>query len=179
MTSNTDATKYYSNKQERMIARSLCWYCVTGSGATACRPGDIYNDTWLGECKTHVTLQNQIKFYWDHWSKINLEATSKLRQPALFVDDGSQQYSSTYVLCHPLAYMNKFMLGNASFRSGKTSLSIRVKDIESAYGVAKTLRQSKPELSDKCIAFSVKFHGISMIVVPLEEFKSAFGDYVC
>ena len=93
---NKQATKFYSNKQENMIANLLGWSVVSGSGAAAGHPGDISSDDWLGECKTHISPGKQIVFYSDTWSKIVEEATSKFKYPVLFVDDGSQTTYNTW-----------------------------------------------------------------------------------
>ena len=92
------ATKDYSIKQEKLIADYLNWKCVVASGARACHPGDIKSDYWLGECKTHVTTGNRIKFMYKEWAKICEEAMSKFRFPVLFVDDGSQQIATTWCM---------------------------------------------------------------------------------
>ena len=93
---NKDATKFYSNKQEKMIADLLGWTVVSGSGAAAGHPGDITCDDWLGECKTHISPGKQNVFYSDVWTKIVEEATSKFKYPVLFVDDGSQTSYNTW-----------------------------------------------------------------------------------
>lgn len=92
------ATKVYSNKQEKMIASYLGWSVVSGSGARDFHPGDIISDDWIGECKTHVKLQDNIVFYKQHWLKIQKEALSVNKYPALFVDNGSQQIDKTWVV---------------------------------------------------------------------------------
>lgn len=94
----TIATKDYSSKQEHLIADFLDWQVVPGSGATACIPGDIRSDTWLGECKTHTSSGKKIQFHAEVWDKIQEEATSKYKYPAYFVDDGSQRLDRTWVL---------------------------------------------------------------------------------
>lgn len=81
-----------------MIADYLEWECVVASGARACHPGDIISDLWLGECKTHVTTGNRIKFVYKEWEKICEEAMSKFKFPILFVDDGSQKESNTWCM---------------------------------------------------------------------------------
>ena len=90
--------KYYSSKQENMIANKLGWRVVTGSGARSTHPGDVESDEWLGECKTHESLGHKIVFYQSVWKKISDEASSKYKFPALFVDDGSQISSNTWVM---------------------------------------------------------------------------------
>lgn len=92
------ATKDYSSKQEKMIADYLGWECVVASGARDCHPGDIITDNWLGECKTHVTTGNRIKFMFRDWDKIIEEATSKFKFPVLFADDGSQKEQNTWCM---------------------------------------------------------------------------------
>ena len=83
--------KYYSNKQETTVASYLGWSVVTGSGSRSTLPGDIQSDEWLGECKTHETTGHKIIFYHSVWTKLQDEAISKYKFPALFVDDGSQK----------------------------------------------------------------------------------------
>lgn len=95
---NQTSTKYFSNKQENMIARLLNWTVVKGSGARSLHPGDIQSDVWLGECKTHETPGHKIIFNQRVWKKIVDEAVSKYRFPALFVDDGSQTIMHTWVM---------------------------------------------------------------------------------
>lgn len=91
-------TKECSSKQEKLIAGYLGWKCVPASGARACRPGDISNELWLGECKTHMKPGIRIKFIFKEWLKIYEEATSKFKFPVLFVDDGSQTIENTWCM---------------------------------------------------------------------------------
>lgn len=92
------ATKDYSNKQEKEVARFLDWQVVSGSGAAACVPGDIISGEWLGECKTHVKPDQRITFKKDVWNKLCEEAIMKRRKPVLIVDDGSQKLSKTWCM---------------------------------------------------------------------------------
>ena len=91
-------TKYYSDKQEKLISSMLGWSVVSGSGSRSCHPGDVTNRYWLGECKTKTSVSKTISFSFNHWNKICGEATAMKKVPALFVDDGSQTASSTWVL---------------------------------------------------------------------------------
>ncbi len=90
--------KYYSDRQEHMIADYLGWSVVSGSGARSTLPGDIRSEDWLGECKTHKTPGQMISFKHKVWKKIQDEASSKFKFPALFVDDGSQTVENTWVM---------------------------------------------------------------------------------
>lgn len=92
------ATKDYSIKQEKMVADYLGWECVVASGARPCHPGDIISDYWMGECKTHVTTGNRVRFNFKEWEKICDEAMSRGKFPVLFSDDGSQKDKNTWCM---------------------------------------------------------------------------------
>ena len=91
-------TKTYSKAQEIKLSRALGWKRVSGSGSRPGVPGDIEGPEWLGECKTHMSRTNRVKFCSDVWDKIADEAAAKFKRPALFVDDGSQLLDYTWVL---------------------------------------------------------------------------------
>ena len=99
--------KEASTKQESMIAKSLAWKTVTGSGSTPFRKGDVVSDKWLGECKTHTSSGHKIVFDLDVWSKIKDEAQVHNRFPVLFVDDGSQKLSETWA-CFQVSPFSEF-----------------------------------------------------------------------
>lgn len=90
--------KLFSTKQEKQIAEFLDWHRVSGSGARPNAPGDIAGVEWLGECKTHVTPMHKIHFDLKIWNKIAEESASQFKQPAYFVDDGSQKINRTWVI---------------------------------------------------------------------------------
>lgn len=94
----SDATKQYSNIQERRVAEALGWERVVASGARDFHPGDVRSDLWLGECKTHTSQEHKIFFSQDVWNKLSAEALSQFRFPVMFVDDGSQRLDRTWVL---------------------------------------------------------------------------------
>lgn len=96
MKMDQNPTKYYSCKQEHMIAEYLGWDVVPGSGARDFHPGDIRSDCHLGECKTHTKSVNDIKFYSRVWNKIQHEAESEMRCPVLFTDNGTQKIENTW-----------------------------------------------------------------------------------
>lgn len=91
-------TKYYSDRQEKLVADYLNMDKVPGSGAFSGSPGDVSGNQWLIECKTHTTSPFPIKFSKKVWNKISKEAISKFKFPALITDDGSQSLSNTYVM---------------------------------------------------------------------------------
>lgn len=104
------ATKDFSSVQENMVANLLGWKVVAGSGAAACRPGDVINDAWLGECKTHVTPNHKILFNRSVWNKICKEASVQHRFPVLLTDDGSQKLSKTWCI----TYLHSVDLSNCT-----------------------------------------------------------------
>ena len=48
------STRYYSNRQEKKVAKVVTGKRQANSGATAFAKGDIITDTFLIECKTKV-----------------------------------------------------------------------------------------------------------------------------
>ena len=118
-------TKYYSELQENRISGYLGWHTVVGSGATPTKPGDIYSEQWLGECKTHTKKSDKVVFKLEHWLKIKKEAQSKFKYPVLFVDNGTQDIHYTwclidYSLCCPLGAT----LVNVNMRPATNSITI-------------------------------------------------------
>lgn len=90
--------KFYSDRQEKMIASYLGWRQVIGSGAKPFIPGDVGAYDWLGECKTHTSEKTNIIFQVKHWNKISDEAMSRHRYPVLFTDNGTQRPENTWVM---------------------------------------------------------------------------------
>lgn len=45
-------TRFYSNRQEKQVAKALDGKQVSNSGATAFNKGDVKTVSWLIECKT-------------------------------------------------------------------------------------------------------------------------------
>lgn len=102
------STKDFSNKQEQMIATYLDWKQVVGSGSRPTFTGDVISDEWLGECKTHTKPDHKIVFDIKVWNKIVSEASAKFKQPAYFVDDGSQKSARTWVMFMAMDLSSRF-----------------------------------------------------------------------
>lgn len=94
-----NSTKYYSTKQEKMVADALGGYAIGGSGAMPTNPGDVKTYDWLVECKTHTEPGHTIFFDLAVWKKIEEESMATHRKPVLIVDDGSQKEQTTWCLC--------------------------------------------------------------------------------
>ena len=90
--------KDYSKAQETTVADFLDWSRVSGSGARPTHPGDIVSDEWLGECKTHTSRGQKVKFEYKVWAKLVDEAASQFKSPAYFSDDGSQFVENCWVM---------------------------------------------------------------------------------
>lgn len=52
---NKNSTRYFSNKQEKSVAKYIGGKQTANSGATKFVKGDILTDEWLIECKTTMT----------------------------------------------------------------------------------------------------------------------------
>lgn len=112
--------KEYSSKQEQKIADYLDWKQVTGSGSRPTFTGDVENSEWLGECKTHVSSGHKIFFDSKVLDKIVSEAAAKFKQPAYFVDDGSQNISKTWVMFLDRDVSSRFVIEEYPFKISNT-----------------------------------------------------------
>lgn len=88
-------TRFYSNKQEKKIAKAVQGQQVANSGATAFRKGDVTTENWLFEAKTKTTESKSfsIKREWIEKNKEEAFAMGK-DYSALVIDfgDGEQFY---------------------------------------------------------------------------------------
>lgn len=59
-------TRWYSNKQEKAVAKVVDGKQVANSGASDFKKGDVTTDSWLIECKTTTTVKKSfsIKQEW-------------------------------------------------------------------------------------------------------------------
>lgn len=90
--------KEASERQEKLVANYMGWQVVSGSGARPFRPGDVQNEHYLVECKTHVKEQKNVVFFKAHWDKIQKESISTGKYPALVTDNGTQDKNATWVM---------------------------------------------------------------------------------
>ena len=91
----TRPTRWYSNKQEKKIAKSLSGRQVANSGATAFNKGDVTTDLFLIEAKT-VTKPQKTFTVKREWIDKNREEAFAMGKSysALAIDfgDGEQHY---------------------------------------------------------------------------------------
>lgn len=88
-------TRFYSKQQENRIAKSIGGKRVANSGATAFHKGDVTNDLFLIEAKTHTEFRENFTVKHD-WIDKNREEAFQMgkRYSALVLDwgDGENHY---------------------------------------------------------------------------------------
>lgn len=65
-------TRFFSNKQEKQVAKAVKGKQTSNSGATKFQKGDVTNDLFLLECKTHTEYRKQFTIQHE-WIKKNTE----------------------------------------------------------------------------------------------------------
>lgn len=161
--------KYYSNRQEKMIAQYLGWGQVVGSGSRPFTPGDVNEYRWLGECKTHDTERSNIIFMKCHWLKILGESMSKGRYPVLFVDNGTQLAKNTWVMVS----LGLFDPTIVNIIDGLKNRATKGNSLNFDLAETKALYKSQ-SVKDKVNVFTIRWEGRDLAVLPL----SVFGDFV-
>lgn len=89
-------TRFYSNRQEKAVAKVVKGKQTSNSGATTFNKGDVTTDDWLIECKT-ATSEKQSFSIKKEWLKKNKEeafAMSKSYNALCFDygDNGNRYY---------------------------------------------------------------------------------------
>lgn len=170
MSETKQPTKYYSNKQERILASELGWNKIGGSGAAPCAPGDIRASEWLGECKTHIKA-SPILFDATVWSKIKDEAASRFKKPVLFVDDGSQSPEHTWCLCMS-KNINAASLILVDFPfSVKKHISF---DDKTAKDIVKDLAKTYVGEFYQGVVFEYTWNDDKILIMPFETYKEIY-----
>ena len=96
---NKSATRYFSDRQEKHIAKKLNGKQTPNSGATAFVKGDVNLDDWLIECKTKVSESQSMSIKKEWLTKNAEEAFSMGKQhSALVFDFGEEHYPQNYVI---------------------------------------------------------------------------------
>ena len=88
-------TRFYSNRQEKTVAKAVGGHKVANSGATAFNKGDVVTDRVLIECKTCTKEQSSFTIK-KQWILKNREEAFSMHKDysALAIDfgDGEQYY---------------------------------------------------------------------------------------
>ena len=88
-------TRYYSNKQEKKVAKAVGGKQTANSGATSFSKGDVRTDDWLIECKTKVSDSKSfsIKKEWLLKNREEMFAMGKSYNALVFdYGDGNNYY---------------------------------------------------------------------------------------
>ena len=87
-------TRFYSNRQEKAVAKVLSGKKVSNSGATAFNKGDVTTDSFLIECKTSTTEKQSfsIKKEWLIKNKEEAFAMRKDYSALAFDFGGGERY---------------------------------------------------------------------------------------
>ena len=92
-------TRYYSKKQENLIAKELGGNRQPNSGATMFNKGDVVLDDWLIEAKTKTSPSNSMTIHREWLEKNEEEAFAMGKQhSALIFDFGDIHYPQEYVI---------------------------------------------------------------------------------
>lgn len=85
-------TRYYSNKQEKIIAKQVKGYQNPNSGATKFSKGDVHTKTFLIEAKTCVNPKSSFSIK-KEWLEKNQEEAFAMHKPysALCFDFGDNK----------------------------------------------------------------------------------------
>ena len=166
--------KEASTKQEKMVADYMGWHVVSGSGSRPFRPGDVKNEHYLMECKTHTTEQTNIVFYKKHWDKIVIESTSTHKRPVLITDNGTQDVSRTWVIVHWNTLPENCHVILGLNNTSRTENTMTFNAYESAMNYRLGYRDSDINY------FIENFGEDTVAIMPLTEFKKFYQDqYEC
>lgn len=95
MTNNKKATRYYSERQEKAVAKKIKGERVPNSGAIKFGGGDVTTDGWLIECKTKCNIAKSfaIKKEWLLKNREEMFAMGKSYNALVFdFGDGDNYY---------------------------------------------------------------------------------------
>ena len=168
---SANTTKYYSSKQEKMVAKALGGYQVGLSGAGPGNPGDVKTYDWLVECKTHTEPGHRITFNNAVWKKIEDEAMAIHRKPVLIVDDGSQKESRTWCLCRAANLNLARVISSSTIEKAKKNLSFNDEILSSGI---KTLTKTYVGETYEYAVYEIEWEGETVVISPLSTFKELF-----
>lgn len=170
--SKSKSNKYYSNRQEQMIAKYLGWSQVIGSGSKPFIPGDVNSSSWLGECKTHDDERSNIVFLKSHWLKICEEAVAKHRFPVLFTDNGTQLAKDTWVMT-PLSVIDTSIV---NIIEGLKNTAIKGSSLTFNLDDGTTLYKNN-SIDNKINVFTINWDERDLAVMPLSSFRDFIEEY--
>lgn len=96
---NKQATRYFSSRQEKTVAKQLKGNVVPNSGAIRFGAGDVQLDDWLIECKTKTSPSKSMTIQREWLEKNEEEAFSVGKNhSALCFDFGDLRNSKRYYI---------------------------------------------------------------------------------
>lgn len=95
---NKNSTRYYSNKQEKQIAKTVKGKCQSNSGAGMFAKGDIFTDKFLIEAKTCMTEKESFSIKKEWLEKLKQEAFSMNKEFYSLVFNFGNNQSNYYIL---------------------------------------------------------------------------------
>ena len=96
---NKSATRYFSSKQEKHVAKVIGGKQVANSGAPMFVAGDVSKDNWLIECKTKTSPSQSMSIKKD-WLEKNEEEAFAMRKEhsALAFNFGDAHNAQNYYI---------------------------------------------------------------------------------
>lgn len=96
---NKTATRYFSSRQEKHVAKVIGGKQVANSGATMFSKGDCSNDNWLIECKTKTSPSQSMSIK-KEWLEKNEEEAFAMRKEhsALAFNFGDIHHAQNYYI---------------------------------------------------------------------------------
>ena len=91
-------TRFYSNRQEKAVAKKVSGKQVVNSGATAFAKGDVSTDNWLIECKTATSAKSSFSIKKEWLEKNNEERFAMGKQYSALAFDFGDNRTRYYVL---------------------------------------------------------------------------------
>lgn len=103
MTYNKQSTRYYSERQEKMVAKKIGGKAVPNSGAATFVAGDVVTKDWLIECKTKTSDSKSFTIK-EEWLLKNEEEAFAMgkNNSALVFDFGPNANKRYYVISERL-----------------------------------------------------------------------------
>lgn len=97
------STRYYSNRQEKKVAKAVKGRKTANSGATAFQKGDVVTKDWLIECKTKVKDSTSFTIK-EEWLLKNEEEAFAMgkNNSALVFDFGPNSNKRYYIISERL-----------------------------------------------------------------------------
>jgi hypothetical protein len=88
-------TRYFSNKQEKRVAKRVGGKQTANSGATKFSKGDVRTDNWLIECKTKTSASESISIKREWLEKNEEEAFAMGKQHSALVFSFGDTHNDT------------------------------------------------------------------------------------